>query len=422
MNSGSLQALFTAECSHTFHFQCITSNVAHGNLVCPLCKAQWKQLPFGAPQYPIPPQPWGFGGIFQSQIPSQASFLSVREPQVFNDDDQLHPPPQMYLVDMPRHIPNPATGTMELKTFTEYPAVAKSLSKDDFAILIHLKAPGIASGMPESARAPLDLVTVLDVSGSMSGAKMNLLKQAMSFVIQNLGPADRLSIISFSSAARRLIRLTRMSNEGVQLALNAVDSLIAGGMTNIAEGLRKGAKVLEESQYKNPVNGIILLSDGQDNYTVFSKSSQNSVPNYDCLLPPSILHPAGRPIPIHTFGFGSDHDSLAMHRIAEASGGTFSFIEDSSGIQDAFAQCIGGLLSVVAQETHITLESANCGVKISGIKSGSYESLVENGGLNGLINVDDLYADEERSFLLFVNVPRSGIEGTTKLIKVNTVI
>lgn len=34
-----------------------------------------------------------------------------------------------------------------------------------------------------------------------------------------------------------------MSNEGVQLALNVVDSLIAGGVTNIAEGIRKGAKV-----------------------------------------------------------------------------------------------------------------------------------------------------------------------------------
>ncbi|KAJ4784422.1 Zinc finger (C3HC4-type RING finger) family protein [Rhynchospora pubera] len=407
-DTGGRQALFTAECSHTFHFQCITSNVAHGNLVCPLCKAQWKELPFGTPHNPIP-SPRG------TQI--RAPFFPGHEPLVFNDDDPVDSSPQTQLEDMPQQIPT--TGTMELKTYTEYPAVAKSLSKDDFGIVIHLKAPGTASEITDSARAPLDLVTVLDVSGSMAGAKLNLLKQAMNFVIQNLGPADRLSIISFSSRARRLNRLTRMSNEGMQQALDAVNSLTAGGGTNIAEGLKKGAKVLEERQYKNPVNSIILLSDGQDTYTVFSHSSQGSGSNYDCLLPPSILHPSGRPIPIHTFGFGSDHDSLAMHRIAEASGGTFSFIEDASCIQDAFAQCIGGLLSVVAQETHITLESANRGVKISGIKSGSYESCVENGGLNGSIDVGDLYADEQRSFLFFVNVPRSGMEGTTKLIKVN---
>lgn len=147
-----------------------------------------------------------------------------------------------------------------MKTFMEYPAVAKSLSKDDFAIVIHLKAPSTASRMFESTRAPVDLVTVLDVSGSMQGAKLSLLKQAMKFVIQNLGPADRLSIVSFSSTARRLIRLTRMSNEGVHQALNAVNSLTAGGGTNIAEGLRKGAKVLYLSYL------LILFSIDQKEY------------------------------------------------------------------------------------------------------------------------------------------------------------
>jgi von Willebrand factor type A domain/RING-like zinc finger len=226
MNSGSHQALFTAECSHTFHFQCITANVAHGNLVCPLCKARWKELPFGSPH----------------DNPIHAPFFPVHEPQHFNDDDPVDLPAQMQPADTSQQIPT--TRTMEMKTFTEYPAVAKSLSKIDFAIVIHLTASGTASGMPKSTRAPLDLVTVLDVSGSMQGAKLSLLKQAMTFVIQNLGPADRLSIVSFSSRARRLNRLMRMSNEGVQQALFAVNSLTAGGGTNIAEGLRKGAKVL----------------------------------------------------------------------------------------------------------------------------------------------------------------------------------
>jgi Mg-chelatase subunit ChlD len=75
---------------------------------------------------------------------------------------------------------------------------------------MHVKAPGIAdAGVAGDAqpRAPLDLVTVLDLSGSMSGHKLELLKQAMRFVIDNLGPDDRLSVVSFSSEARRVTRL-----------------------------------------------------------------------------------------------------------------------------------------------------------------------------------------------------------------------
>ncbi|EFJ18458.1 hypothetical protein SELMODRAFT_38056, partial [Selaginella moellendorffii] len=54
--------------------------------------------------------------------------------------------------------------------------------------------------------------------------------------------------------------------------------------------------------------------------------------------------------PVHTFGFGSDHDPEAMLSIAEATGGSFCYVQEESTVQHAFAQCIGGLLSVVAQE------------------------------------------------------------------------
>lgn len=45
----------------------------------------------------------------------------------------------------------------------------------------------------------------------------------------------------------------------------------------------------------------------------------------------------------------SDHDPMTMQAISDASGGTFSFIESYEMVEDAFASCIGGLLSVVTQ-------------------------------------------------------------------------
>uniref|UniRef100_A0A0E0DCU0 Uncharacterized protein n=1 Tax=Oryza meridionalis TaxID=40149 RepID=A0A0E0DCU0_9ORYZ len=46
-----------------------------------------------------------------------------------------------------------------------------------------------------------------------------------------------------------------------------------------------------------------------------------------------------------------------MHTIAEVTGGTFSFIENEAAIQDGFAQCIGGQLSVAVQELHFDAET-----------------------------------------------------------------
>ncbi|KAL7148600.1 hypothetical protein ABFS83_06G189800 [Erythranthe nasuta] len=224
----------------------------------------------------------------------------------------------------------------------------------------------------------------------------------MGFVIQNLGPNDRLAVIAFSSTARRLFPLRRMSETGRQQALQAVNSLVANGGTNIAEGLRKGAKVMEDRREKNPVSSIILLSDGQDTYTI----TQNR-PNYEMLLPLSVRpnESSTFKIPVHAFGFGGDHDASSMHSISEASGGTFSFIETEGIIQDAFAQCIGGLLSVVVKDLRLGIECVGPTVYIGSLKAGSYHNRVMPDRRTGSIDVGDLYADEERDFLVSVNVP-----------------
>ncbi|KAJ9545535.1 hypothetical protein OSB04_025242 [Centaurea solstitialis] len=452
MKRGEGQAIFTAECSHSFHFQCIASNVKHGNHICPVCRAIWKQVPLlgstvlepSLGRTRINPVNWSQDNPVMTVIrqlpPRQNSnrrvsvpIFPANEPAMFNDDEAL---------DVQTLNRNTSDGSSSsvlervlMKTYTEVPAVPRLTAADDFTVLIHLKAPvsasGVKSGGPMGSqgsrgpRAPVDLVTVLDISGSMAGTKLALLKRAMGFVIQNLGPADRLAVIAFSSTARRLFPLRKMSDTGKQHALQAVNSLVANGGTNIAEGLRKGGKVMEDRREKNPVSSVILLSDGQDTYTVSGLNSggaQNPL-NYRLLLPQSIHGDeagSGINIPVHAFGFGIDHDASSMHSISEMSGGTFSFIETESVIQDAFAQCIGGLLSVVVKGLQVIVESSNPNVRLRSLKAGSYKNHLMPDRKSGCIDVGDLYADEERDFLVSVNVPTESIShNETSLLKVN---
>lgn len=437
MKRGEGQAIFTAECSHSFHFQCIASNVKHGNQICPVCRAKWKEVPLqgstgsGPPLgrtrinpvnwsqdmmtllRPIPPRP-------NSPRHAAAPVFPGPEPTVFNDDEPLD-----LKFSNRTSSDNCYLKRVSVKTYTEVPAVPRFSAADEFTVLIHLKAPTSISGVKSSnanhsssfsqvnqtPRAPVDLVTVLDISGSMAGTKLALVKRAMGFVIQNLGPADRLAVIAFSSSARRLFPLRKMSDTGKQQALQAVNSLVANGGTNIAEGLRKGAKVMEDRRENNPVASIILLSDGQDTYTVNGSSNSGGRQNqssYELLLPKSIHGGeanSGVKTPVHAFGFGTDHDASSMHSISEISGGTFSFIETEGVIQDAFAQCIGGLLSVVVKGAQVILESVNTNVLLRSLKAGSYKNYLMADGKSGCIDVGDLYADEERDFLVSVNIP-----------------
>lgn len=419
MKEGGGHALFTAECSHSFHFHCIASNVKHGNQVCPVCRAKWKEIPM---QHPPPPylfaRPYSNDAAVNllhrlpapRRVTNQGRALAP-EPSMFNDDEPLE---QQQLVFSRKSLEN--NNLMELKIYPEVSAVPRAESREEFDVLVHLRAAGMVNG---NARAPLDLVTVLDISGSMAGTKLALLKKAMGFVIQNLGSNDRLSVIAFSSTARRLFPLTKMSDAGRNLALQAVNSLVANGGTNIAEGLRKGVKVMEERRDENPVASVILLSDGRDTYTMNNQPD----PNYKLLLPLSMHGSESKrfQIPVHSFGFGSDHDASLMHSVSETSGGTFSFIESESVIQDALAQCVGGLLSVAVQELRLEIDSFSSDVRLSSIKAGSYPSLVGGDGRSGRVEIGDLYADEERDFLMSINIPaqRSGEE--TELLKMRCV-
>lgn len=58
---------------------------------------------------------------------------------------------------------------------------------------------GSSDASAAGARLPMDCVCVLDVSGSMSGAKIINLKRAVRFLQEELVWPDRLSIVSFNS-------------------------------------------------------------------------------------------------------------------------------------------------------------------------------------------------------------------------------
>jgi Mg-chelatase subunit ChlD len=424
MRSGHGQALFTAECSHMFHFHCISSNVKHGNYVCPVCRAKWKEIPYHSLSAN---SSHGRIGANQSQSPQQNPHMAVHqqnrnrrrdvrrlhtsEPVEYNDDEPLRHKESF------DNLNSGSGKSAQITSYPEYKAVPQSSSLHGFDILIHVKAPAASSdystgnlvnesSVKSSSQAPIDLVTVLDVSGSMAGTKLALMKRAMSFVVQHLGPSDRLSVIAFSSTARRQFSLRQMSHHGRQQAMQAINSLGAGGGTNIADALKKAMKVIEERRYRNSVCSVILLSDGQDTYNI-SPNVQGTSEGHRSLVPSSIQNDESRRVPLHAFGFGADHDSDTLHSIAEASCGTFSFIEHEGVIQDAFAQCIGGLLSVVVQEMRLSMECVHPGVQLCSIKCGSYPSELASDGRHGSVDIGHLYADEERDVLLTMTIPKS---------------
>lgn len=464
MKPGHGHAIFTAECSHAFHFPCIASNVRHGNLICPVCRATWNEVPWQGPTgvhknetkavengetsgQSSNPRPRVMTARQQEALRNAEEEQRRMEPVLrildesiasFRGDGQQNSPePGSYDDDEPlctNFTPNNEEkdrGTscmhgirstnIEIALHPEVEAVAAA-NTCNLTVLVHLKAAQrtvqntetTSSDLTSRGRAAIDLVTVLDVSGSMSGTKLTLLKRAMAFVISNLSPVDRLSIVVFSSTARRVLPLRRMCPDGQRSARRVIDRLVCTGGTNISEGLKKGAKVLEDRREKNPVASIMLLSDGQNTYCLTPRSATER--RTPIRQPSQYGHGQN---PVHAFGFGVDHDAATMHRISEESGGTFSFIQAESLVQDAFAQCLGGLLSVVAQDVQLTILRQSDGVELRNMHAGSYQTDILSDGIHGTVKLGDLYADEDRHVLVDIKIP-STKDFSMNLIAINS--
>jgi hypothetical protein len=71
------------------------------------------------------------------------------------------------------------------------------------------------------------------------------------------------------------------------------------------------------------------------------------------------------------------------------------------------------------QSVRIAVACVHPGVRVLGVKSGRYENCVDADRRAASVDVGELYADEERRFLVFVRVPTAGAtEEVTQLIKV----
>lgn len=396
IKSGQGTAIYTAECAHVFHFPCIASHIRKtGILICPVCKCTWKNAPFLAFHKTQSKQTLNE----QKQIPESPKLTTTNLPNLkikpYNDDEPLKSPGGMAgFIAIPEDkeddveefqgfFANPIRSSsneygyvrnVEVGLLPEVALLSVGQSQATYVAVLKIKAPPalpaqiLAAQAGKARRAPVDLVTVLDVSLSMDGAKLQMMKRAMRLVISSLGSADRLSILAFSASPKRLLPLTRMTPQGQRLARRIIDRLVTSPGSSLAEALSKATKVLEDRRERNPVASIMLLSDGQDEKVKSNGLNQRR---------------------------GSSHESSTR----------FAHMEiPSNSAEDGFAKCVSGLLSVVIQDLKIEIgfgHGSDPG-EISAVYSCNGRPMIFD---SKCIRIGDLYAEEERELLVELRVP-----------------
>ena len=117
------------------------------------------------------------------------------------------------------------------------------------------------TGAAHAPKIPKTMLFLQDRSGSMSGKKIQQAKAALTFLIRQLEPGDTFNIIAYDSEVESFRpELQRADPATIGAALAWVDTLSAGGGTNIDGALRTGLRMLTDASRPNY---LLFLTDGQ---------------------------------------------------------------------------------------------------------------------------------------------------------------
>ena len=94
----------------------------------------------------------------------------------------------------------------------------------------------------------VDIVAVIDKSGSMEDGKLRLVKETLHFMISELQAQDRLCIVTFSTKVFTDMPLTFMDAKGKALAEDVTSAIVADGTTNLSGGLYEGLRNLQKDE------------------------------------------------------------------------------------------------------------------------------------------------------------------------------
>jgi Ca-activated chloride channel family protein len=217
-------------------------------------------------------------------------------------------------------------------------------------VLVRVECPPRPEDVELQQRS-LNLVLVLDRSGSMAGERLERAKEAALACVDAIGDANRISVVAFDDEVRTL-GSCREPYERPELS-RVVRQLEPGGSTALYDGWARGVELAMRHLRSRGTNRVVLLTDGQANV---GESRPHALEHLARTA-------AARGVTTSTVGVGNGFNEELLVPMAEAGGGVPHHVVEPGDIPGFLAGELGDALGEVGRNVSLGLEPGD-GVRI----------------------------------------------------------
>jgi Ca-activated chloride channel family protein len=288
---------------------------------------------------------------------------------------------------------------MNVKAFLDIDLVALE-TKEKVTMMIEMTAP-----IPDTAksRAGQAVEIVLDRSGSMTGPVFDSAKESILKLIDRLAPQDSFGLIAFDDQALIIATMSKMTDHDKPELVRSIREMRTGGSTDISAGYTLGLRELSRVVTDAGAT-LVLISDGHAN-------AGEQDPQ---LLAEIASRHAAKKITTSTIGLGTGYDEKILEALAQGGNGAHRFAYTIDEAIGAIAAEVDDLLeksvvNAVLRFTPAPALTANPRIEILQ-RLPHYQE-----GDTYVLQLGDLYAGENRRFVLDIEVPGMSALGLTTI-------
>jgi len=195
-------------------------------------------------------------------------------------------------------------------------------------------------------RPPLDLVFLIDTSGSMEGVdRLDLIKQAIRMVLPELREEDEVAIVTYAGSAGVALEPTPAKDR--QAILNVLDMLTAGGSTAGHDGLVTAYGLAARMREEGDVSRIMLVTDGDFNLGIQDPSELKSF----------IAAKRKEGTYLSVFGVGQGNmDDVTLQVLAQNGNGTAAYIDTLHEARKVLVDQFAGAFFPISDDVKVQVE------------------------------------------------------------------